>query len=431
MPEENKKDKGNAPGINLTPLPEPPKLPDFSINMPSAPPSVNPNLASSGGQLPPVNPTINQSTKTRTGLAELTPPPEPPSLQPGPATYHQEAYSGAGGQDEIARLRGKLARKESEMMELYENFKELKEHLKDVEEIINSKDIEAQELRSTMELVQGELKNKEKSLFRAKAKIEVLEESIAKLRKEILVLKKERNNIINERDELEKELRDFQKENLELKNKLEHVGADSKITIDTLRKEKFEINERLKKRMEEVDELKMRIMDQEESIAFLNDKVSELKNLLKEKENEPIHFEFDHSSQLIEGRENILRTISDLIKEAFHSILIVVPTIMDLKELDLESIKSTVQVRIATNIDRTKQEHLDYFSELSKKGNFQFRLFDKEDRYGLNLERGRVLMGFNSKEKPVAMVTADPDGIDLLLNKIIIESWTLGRRLSL
>jgi len=103
--------------------------------------------------------------------------------------------------------------------------------------------------------------------------------------------------------------------------------------------------------------------------------------------------------------------------------------ITDLKEIDLSSLKPQVNVKICTNIDLAKSTHVDLYNELKEIDNLEWRVFDREDRYGLSVDRGEIFMGSNSKVKPFGILTEDDEAINLFMNNIIHECWTLGRRM--
>lgn len=413
---EDQDKKRDLPRFTLTPPPPPP---------PSIEEITRGSVSTSRFKdAPPAPPAI-----VRTGeVAPLTPPPEFTPLQV-PATFHDDVSVQLN--QEIARLQQVVAQKDAELDEFHASFAQIQDQLKDVGDLIRTKDIEIEQLRGTMDLIQAELKNKDASLFRAKAKIDVLEESLAKVKQEAMVSGKKLDGLEAEKKALDGEIQLLKRENADLKARLDATSSESTSEIEQLRAEKFQINERLSKRMDEVAYLEGKVKEKDAVIVSLNDRLDTLVATAKDQDAaKPAgQARAIAGTFMINGRDTIIGKINELLDGAMHNVLLVVPSIQELKEIDLVKLKSHVKVQVACKIDMKSQSDLDLYQNYRDLNKVEFRSFDWGDRFGINVDRGVVLVGVNSKQEPFGIITTDEQGIDLLVKNFLIETWTIGRKL--
>ncbi len=365
-------------------------------------------------------------------ISKLTTPPPPPIITAAPA---QEMDSYTALHQEHAALQHAYQAKEAELAIFQASFQEIREQLAQVHELIASKDREIasrenelEQIRSTVELIQGELKNKDNAVFRSKAKIDVLEESVIKFKQESAIATKKYQDILQEKNKIDEELQAMKTRNDELEGKLNDLSKGSEREVEQLRKEKFEINERLRTRMDEVEILTAALKEKDKQVDDLQEKVEALSSKIKEHDKEPEKVKHYEGHKIIMGHDAMFNTLNDITKKATHNIMITLPYIKDLEKIDFSGLKSFCKVNVATKINMKDQADLDLYQKYMNK-NFEFRSYDLCDRFGLSVDRSIVLIGVNSKKEPFAIVTDDEDAIDLLVKEFIVQTWTLGRKL--
>ncbi|MHA1368412.1 MAG: hypothetical protein ACTSWN_11950 [Promethearchaeota archaeon] len=441
MNEDNDKDKEKSSEklFKLPPPPPPPPSLDPSniARAPDETPSIPPAGTGPGEQPPSIQEHyIDNTQPVKTSPVEYNTDLQPITT-PTAGNRDLEALEKEkiALQVRVSRLEQELAQRNDELREYNQAFLEIKERLSEVNNIISMKDTEIKQLTARAEEMQASLKNKENNLFRAKAKISVLEEAATKAKKEAIVFKKKFEEISKEKEELEtkltEELQELKSEKEDLEKRLATLEEESTKTIESLRKEKFEINERLKARIDEIDHLKAKLSDSEKLIKALEQETAQLRYtiLLKEKEEKEKKKIKVHGTQLFFGKDRIIELFNKLLDDALHNVMIVVPTMDDLMRLDLLKLKPSVKVSAMAKIDMANQKHLDYYESLSDLANIEIRSFDWEDRFGINVDRGKAFIGVNSKGEIFGVLTDDEDAIDFFVKRIIVECWTLARRL--
>lgn len=321
-----------------------------------------------------------------------------------------------------------LAEKTKALNDLEAAMLEIKEQLVGVAELIKSKDLEIStkdgelgQLRKEYEEIKAEMKNKDGALFRAKAKVEVLEEGLSSAKRTAIVSKKKLEEIQKEDEKIREELQRVKRERDELERKFNDLKVESESSLKEIKANKKLVDDLNAAKKEEIENLEKKIRERDDSIAVLKERLSKYEGDLEQLK--------EAGKAYYEGRDAIIEMYNEQIKGALSSLMIVLPTITDLKAIDLSSLKPQVNVKICTNIDLSISEHVDLYNELKDIDNLEWRIFDREDRYGLSVDRGVIFMGTNSKIQPFGLLTEDEDAINLFMNNIIHECWTLGRRM--
>ncbi|HME50747.1 MAG TPA: hypothetical protein VKM55_00890 [Candidatus Lokiarchaeia archaeon] len=415
-------------------LPEPPPLP----------PSVDEIRKSKSSSLKSAPPDFPSKKSASTSRGNLTPPPEPPGERPAVAGFtplpvppsliptvddgYEVASTGDAVQlqQELQQARNELAEKAEELASIEASFNEIKDQLARVGDLISSKDGEIEGLRSTNELLLAETKNKDNSLVRSKAKVDLLEETATKAKREASEYKQRCEEIEQEKATLEENLVTLQQERDEMQAKLDDTSQNMGGEVETLRTEKFQINDRLTKRMEEVASL-------EQKVAELNEEIAQLKGDMEAKNLEMSNTEARATSEknrIVTGRDNIIALFNELLDGALHNVMIVVPSMVDVKEIDLSKLKASVKTMISTKVDMTSQDDLDLVQALSDLNGVEVRSYDNSGRFAINVDRGDVAIGVDSTAGAFALHTQDPQAIDLFVKQFMLECWTLGRTLN-
>lgn len=414
-------------------LPEPPPLP----------PSVDEITKSKISKLNSSPPEFSSKKTPSTRASKLTPPPEPPGTHPTTSDFTplpeppslklvvEDGYEPTSTgdisqlQQELQQTRDELAAKSADLVSIEAAFNEIKDQLAQVGDLIKSKDGDIESLQSTNDLLLAETKNKDNSLVRSKAKVDLLEESAAKAKLEASEYKQKFEEIEQEKATLEENFATIQQERDDLQAKLDDATKNSDDEVEMLRAEKFQINDRLSKRMEEVENL-------EKKVAELGEENTQLKLDMENKNLEKIATKTHSTSEtnrIITGRDNIIALFNELLDGALHNVMLVMPSMADLKEIDLTKLKPSVKALISVKVDMTSQDDLDMVQELSNLNSVELRSFNNEDRFAINVDRGDVFIGVNSKAGPFGLHTQDSQAIDLFVKQFIIETWTLGRPL--
>lgn len=330
----------------------------------------------------------------------------------------------------LVQARQLIEMKDCELANFNTAFKEIQVQLAQVGDVIKAKDAEIEGLRSSAELIAAEMRNKDNAAFRAKAKIEVLEESVSRSKQEAIAYMKKAEDLQKENLKLGEDLRALAAEKSDLQAKMDEARKTAQAQveaiqaeIETIRAEKLQINERLMKRIAEVEEQEKIMLGLRDEIATLKRRLGEEIETKRSLETKPA----ESTTRIITGRDAIIQLFNKLLDNALHNVMIVVPSIKDLQELDLMKLKPSVKVLVSVKVDMKSQEELNYVMELGKLNKLDIRSFDNEDRFGINVDRGIVFIGVNSKTQPFGLLTEDPQAIDLFVKQFLIETWTLGR----
>nr|MDO8114391.1 hypothetical protein [Candidatus Sigynarchaeota archaeon] len=338
----------------------------------------------------------------------------------------------------VEQLRNALVAKDQELTSVSTSFNEIKDQLAQIGDVIKARDTEIEGLRSTIESTMVESKNKDNVLFRTKAKLDVLTESATRSKQESLAFQKKCEELQKEKTQLESSVQASKHEIEELQSKqttalkssqgetekLDATLKNAQGELESLRIEKSKLDERITKQTTEIEKL-------EKANASLTETIANSENEKARKLEEQSKLA-SASTRIVTGRDNIIKIFNELLKTAMHSVMLVLPTMKDLKEFDLLKLKPSVKIMITTRIDMKNQHDLDTYQALTslETHNIDFRSFDNEDRFGINVDRGVVFIGVNSKSEPFGLLSYDTQAIDLFVKQFLIETWTLGRSLS-
>ncbi|MEX2683678.1 MAG: hypothetical protein Q6373_019035 [Candidatus Sigynarchaeota archaeon] len=400
---------------------------------------------------PPPPPSIEEITRGMKGR----PPPEPPAVQVVPqaaapqvaplqAAYTPDAAAAMLQQENyqllqaLEQARQTIAAKDSEIANFNSSFREIQVHLAEVGEIIKNKDTELEMLRARVEALTTESKNKDLESARWKAKYDLVEETIARAKQDVMVQQRKAEGFQKEIEKLNEALKVTNAEKAELQKKLEELSKESQAKLDEVKKQSqleieaerantARIKEELSKKDEEIKEHEKKMLAVKDEMATLKDKLVaeiESKKSLESKLNST-------SMRLVLGRDAIINKFNELLEKALHNVMFVVPTLKELQLLDFKRVKPSVKVTGAVKLDVASKEDVQIAEELQKKYRVEIRAFNLDDRYGINVDRGIVFIGVNSKTEPFGMITENPEAIDLFMRQFIVETWTRGRPLNI
>ena len=289
-------------------------------------------------------------------------------------------------QTEIEEKNEKLKKVEDSINKLANDFHRQDNLMNSYKESLKLKDDQIQTMKDSLELkdhqiqtYEENLKNKDDKIANLMKRVDLKEEELNKLRVSPI-----ENSDLKEKDE---KLKEFQKEIEILNNELSKADID----IETL-----EI---------EIEKLK------EAQISSSNSKIIDFTNT---KINE---------SEIIDKMREILQN-------ALHNVMIVVPNITDLQDLYLYEVKSSVSLKISCFVNPGMNEHSELLEEFESLDNISLRAYEREDRYVLVRDGEELLFGIRGKSENNNMVihTKDPKHIKLL-NALALEGWLQSRKI--
>ena len=119
-----------------------------------------------------------------------------------------------------------------------------------------------------------------------------------------------------------------------------------------------------------------------------------------------------------------------ILENGKHNVMITVHNIIDLQELHLYEVRSSVHLKISCSIDPSDEEQSSLLEEFLSLDNISIRNYTAEDRYSINCD-GDVLLFAVKGNKPdnfLVIQTSDSNHIKLF-NSFIMESWLRGRKI--
>ncbi len=284
----------------------------------------------------------------------------------------------------INKLQAEIEKKDETLRKVGESINKLNEKFQTQDSLINS-------LKDSIKLKDDQIKTIRDSLELKDQQIKAKDEKIATLGK-IIKLKEE-----------------------ELK------AQASSITDENLLKEKDEKINKLQKEIE--------ILNDELSKADVDLETLELENekLRQTQSNLSGSTIIDFTKTEITKSE-ILKKMREIIEKGLHNVMIVVPTIIDLQELYLYEVKSSVNMRISCLINPGIDEHSELLDEFTSLDNITLRSYAREDRYVLVRDGEEMFIAVkgNSEKNHLTIHTKDSKHIRLF-NSLTMEGWLQSR----
>ncbi len=284
----------------------------------------------------------------------------------------------------INKLQAEIEKKDETLRKVGESINKLNEKFQTQDSLINS-------LKDSIKLKDDQIKTIRDSLELKDQQIKAKDEKIATLGKTI-------------------------------KLKEEELKAQaSSITDENLLKEKDEKINKLQKEIEILnDELSKADVDLE-TLELENEKLRQAQSSLS-------------GSKIIDftkteiTKSEILIKMREILEKGLHNVMIVVPTIVDLQELYLYEVKSSVNMRISCLINPGIDEHSELLDEFTSLDNISLRSYEREDRYVLVRDGEEMLIAVkgNSEKNHLTIHTKDSKHIRLF-NSLTMEGWLQSR----
>lgn len=284
----------------------------------------------------------------------------------------------------INKLQAEIEKKDETLRKVGESINKLNEKFQTQDSLINS-------LKDSIKLKDDQIKTIRDSLELKDQQIKAKDEKIATLGKTI-------------------------------KLKEEELKAQaSSITDENLLKEKDEKINKLQKEIEILnDELSKADVDLE-TLELENEKLRQAQSSLS-------------GSKIIDftkteiTKSEILIKMREILEKGLHNVMIVVPTIVDLQELYLYEVKSSVNIRISCLINPGIDEHSELLDEFTSLDNITLRSYAREDRYVLVRDGEEMFIAVkgNSEKNHLTIHTKDSKHIRLF-NSLTMEGWLQSR----
>jgi hypothetical protein len=134
--------------------------------------------------------------------------------------------------------------------------------------------------------------------------------------------------------------------------------------------------------------------------------------------------------EVILTREGVLQQIRKLMDDAMHSITLCIPSVLDIRDLDLHAVRSNIIVKIACNYEPGNAEHKEIISEFQMLENVSFRVFDSKDHWSVIKDGDALFLAVLGKNPGsiFGFLTHDPLHIKFF-NSLVMESWLRGRKI--
>ncbi|MFO7794687.1 MAG: hypothetical protein ACQERB_00870 [Promethearchaeati archaeon] len=258
--------------------------------------------------------------------------------------------------------------------------------IKTLKDSIKLKDEQITTLKESLDLKNEQLDTLESSLDLKNEKVETLEESIKVKEEQIKEIKKSSVN----------------KELLEDKNKI----------IEELEEKVKILNEELEKSDQDFEKLEAEIEKIRESTAQ-----SSVTGII------------DYTKVEI-TKDQIIEKMRDILGKALHNVMIAVPSIIDLQDLYLYEIRSSVNMKISCLINPGIELHSELLEELESLDNISIRLYEGEDRFVILRDGEELLFSVIGSDENnfLTFQTRDPHHIKLF-QSAVMETWLRSKKI--
>ncbi|KKM84414.1 hypothetical protein LCGC14_1299400 [marine sediment metagenome] len=269
-------------------------------------------------------------------------------------------------------------------------------------------------LRMEIEKLKKQLEIKDSLIKLKDEQVKTLENSL-KLKDEVIRTLESSLNIKDEKAKtLEKQikLKEEEIENL-ISTSLDPLLLKEKVEkIKDLEKELKILNGELAKSDEDLESLEL-----------------ELEKLTNEKAN-PATSNILEATNTNISKSEIIEKMKDILQNASHKVMIVTPNILDLQDVPVYDVRSSVSVNIACLVNEGIDEHTELLDELLSLDNIAIRKYEREDRYVITRDGEELFLAVigNSENNYLVIHTQDRNHIRLL-NSLTMEAWIASRKI--
>ncbi len=272
-----------------------------------------------------------------------------------------------------------------------------------------------------MEELKKQLLIKEKLINTLQESLKIKDEQINTV-KESLRLKDEQINNLESSLNLKDQKIDTMQKSLEIKEQQMTVIENSLIDKSILQEKEKKIKELEKN----IDLLNEELNKSDDEFEKLEAEIEKIKNSsLKSLENKIIDFTYVNISS-----EDILSKMKEILTDSVHNVMIVTPTILDLQELQLYEIRSSVSLKISTLINPGIDEHAQLLEEFESLDNISIRLYEGQDRFLVLKDGEELLFGVQGDKINNFLVFHTKDAKHIsLFNALVMETWLRSKKI--
>jgi hypothetical protein len=271
-----------------------------------------------------------------------------------------------------------------------------------------------------MEELKNQLKTKEKLVNTLKDSINLKDEQISTL-KDSLDLKNEQLKTLESSLELKNEKVATLEKSIEVKE--QQIDEIKKSTVDQ------EVVEEKDKVIEELEE-KVKFLNEEleksdEDFERLEAEIEKIKESTTASDAGII----DYTNAEI-SKEKIIEKMREVTGKALHNVMIAVPSIIDLQDLYLYEIRSSVIMKISCLINPGIEEHSELLEELESLDNISIRLYEGQDRYVVLRDGEELFFAVigTDDQNYLTFHTRDPNHIKLF-QSAVMETWLRSKKI--
>lgn len=131
-------------------------------------------------------------------------------------------------------------------------------------------------------------------------------------------------------------------------------------------------------------------------------------------------------SKLKIKKSELIQNMREILERTQHIVMIIVPTIIDLEDLEVHNVRVNVNRRIACSVDIENEDQLELLEEL--KNFVHIRNFEGRDRYVILRDSEKLLfaaLGVN-KDINLSFHTSDADHIKLF-HSLASDAWVRSK----
>ncbi|MHA1130550.1 MAG: hypothetical protein ACTSQI_06350 [Candidatus Helarchaeota archaeon] len=247
-------------------------------------------------------------------------------------------------------------------------------------------------------------------------KLRILEEKSSKDE----VVAAQLNELHSKIEEYEHTIQELQANNERLRNAISQLQEENIQMEDELNSIKTEHGD--------INELKAKLKVLEETVITQQKELVEKDKILKGEfitddgcaaEGGVQHF--------IVGKEETLKEFNHLIENTSYRLSLVIPTIEDLEQLNLQ-LDAKINLRIATSLDLSKPVHKKIANQFS---NAEFRNYSGKDRWVIERDGQEICIVALSENKDYIGFSSTDSKIVNLFSKLLTEAWLKGEKVAL
>jgi len=280
-----------------------------------------------------------------------------------------------------------------------------------------------------------EINDKNEQLLRINTEWEnqtsLLKNKIYDMKNEISEKEKKFESIINEREEKIKELtnkiRDLEIELGKVKSQTSDLISRS--ALDELKEKIKELEKIIFEKDKIIRDLEEKLADGDVNLKtelkIKEIKIAELEKRLQQYEGEKAEvIPAGDSGNIILTEASAIEGIKRLIEDLKSTGMIFIPTIDFIEELNLENLKSTIRIKLATFIDRTNSKHVELFNKYNSMNNIEIKLYPEKDLWAINKDLEILMFAPIGSNKSVSgLIVQSENQIDFFAS-LLNSSWT-------